>query len=493
VSRRDRGLAVVCGAMFVSAVDMTIVNVALPAISEELNAGIDELQWVIDAFLVTLAGLLLLGSGMADRFGRRKIFLSGMAGFGVASVLCALSPTPEALIAARVLMGASLACVLPPALSLLAVMFPPEERQRALTVWVVVAGVGLVLGPVLGGVLVGQIGWQAVFLVNVPVAAAVVAAGIRVLPESTRPGAPPLDLPGAGLSVLSLTALVFALIEGPDSGWTSPGVIVPAAVGLVAGVAFVRGELRRRYPLFDVRVLKRPVVAAGAAGLLGCYLAQMGALFLIPQYLIYVQDRSVEAAGLLLAPLGAGVALGSHFAPGALERFGPRPTVVGGLAGLAVTAALLILLGASTTVFLVMVLAGAFGALFAFSAQPATGVIMDDVGEEKAGDGGAVNQLARQVGGALGVAIVGTVFAGAYAARVDDKLGVLPPAPRERATHSIEEARDVLTHLPHELRDVLTARVDAAFDSAAHLGFGVCAAVLALMAMFAAVALSPRR
>ncbi len=493
MSRRDRGLAVVCGAMFVSAVDMTIVNVALPAISEDLDAGIGELQWVLDAFLVTLAGLLLLGSGMADRFGRKRIFLSGMAGFGVSSVLCALSPTPEALIAARVLMGASLACVLPPALSLLAVMFPPEERQRALTAWVVVAGVGLVLGPVLGGVLVGQIGWQAVFLVNVPVAVAVVVAGLRVLPESTRPGAPPLDIPGAALSVLALTALVFALIEGPESGWSSVTVLGSAVVGLVAGILFVRGELRRRHPLFDVRILGRPVVAAGAAGLLGCYLAQMGALFLIPQYLIYVQDRSVEASGLLLAPLGVGVALGSRYAPKALERFGPRPTVVSGLAGLAVTAALLTLLGASTTVLLVLVLAGAFGALFAFSAQPATGVIMDDVGEDKAGDGGAVNQLARQVGGALGVAIVGTVFAGAYAAAVEEKLRVLPPHQRERATHSIEEARDVLERVPRGLQELLTTRVDDAFDSAAHLGFVVCAAVLALMALFALLALSPRR
>ena len=139
MSRRDRGLAVLCGAMFVSAVDMTIVNVALPAISEELDAGVSELQWVLDGFLVAFAGLLLLGSGMADRFGRKRVFLSGMAAFGVASVLCALSRTPDTLIGARVLMGGSLACVSPPALSLIAVMYPPEEREGALSVWVVVA------------------------------------------------------------------------------------------------------------------------------------------------------------------------------------------------------------------------------------------------------------------------------------------------------------------------------------------------------------------
>ncbi|HZC14149.1 MAG TPA: MFS transporter, partial [Thermoleophilaceae bacterium] len=192
--RRQQGLVVVCGAMFISAVDMTIVNVALPDISEDLNAGIGELQWVLDGFLVALAGLLLVGSGLADRFGRKRIFLAGMAAFGAASVLCALAPSPAALIGARVLMGAAAACVLPPALSLIAVMFPPEERPKALGVWAAVAGVGLVLGPLLGGVLVRAVGWEAVFLVNVPVALLVVPAGLRVLPESTRPGTPPIDL-----------------------------------------------------------------------------------------------------------------------------------------------------------------------------------------------------------------------------------------------------------------------------------------------------------
>jgi EmrB/QacA subfamily drug resistance transporter len=256
--RRRQGLLVVCGAMFISAVDMTIVNVALPDISEDLNASVGELQWVLDAFLVALAGLLLVGSGLADRFGRKRVFLAGMAGFGIASVLCSLAPYPIALIGARALMGAAAACVLPPALSLIAVMFPPEERAGALGVWAAVAGVGLVLGPILGGLLVSAIGWEAVFLVNVPVACAVVPLGLRVLPESTRPGTPPIDVPGAALSIVALSGVVFALIEAPNSGWTSPLVLATGAVGLVTGVAFVRWELSRRYPLFDARVLARP-------------------------------------------------------------------------------------------------------------------------------------------------------------------------------------------------------------------------------------------
>lgn len=490
--RRQRGLLVVCGAMFISAVDMTIVNVALPDISEDLNAGVGELQWVLDGFLVALAGLLLVGSGLADRFGRKRVFLAGMTGFAIASVLCALAPSPAALIGARALMGAAAACVLPPALSLIAVMFPPEERPQALGVWAAVAGAGLVVGPVLGGVLVREVGWEAVFLVNVPVALIVVPAGLRVLPESTRPGTPPIDLLGVALSIASLGGIVFAMIEGPDAGWSSPEVIVTGVLGLLAGMAFVRVELRRREPLFDVRVLARRPVAAGAIAIVSVYIAFLGTMFLLPQYLQYVQDRSVVATGLLLVPLGVGTAIGARYNVRALEAFGSRLTVASGLAALAASTALFLLLGRSTTVAVVLVATLLIGALIALTVPPATAVIMNDLGDEKAGDGGAVNQLARQVGGALGVAIVGTVFAAVYTNQIDEKLGALSQPRRERATESIEEASDVVEGVGGSMRDQLIPRVDDAFDFAARVGFGICVVVLLLAAVVAALALRPR-
>jgi EmrB/QacA subfamily drug resistance transporter len=477
--------------MFISAVDMTIVNVALPAISEDLNAGVGELQWVLDGFLVAVAGLLLLGSGLADRFGRKRVFLSGMAGFGVASVLCALAPSPVALIGARVLMGAAAACVLPPALSLIAVMFPPEERAQALGVWTAASGAGLAIGPVLGGVLVNEAGWQAVFLVNVPVAAVVVPAGLKVLPESTRPGTPPLDLLGVALSILSLGGIVFALIEGPDAGWTSPEVIASAVIGVVAGATFVRVEQRGRHPLFDVGVLARPAVAGGAVAILCVYLAFLGTMFVLPQYLQYVQDRSVVAAGLLLAPFGLGVAIGSPYSARLFAALGARMTISGGLLALAASTALFLLLSRTSTVAVVIVGAGLIGLLVPLVLAPATAVIMNDLGQEKAGDGGAVNQLARQVGGALGVAIIGTVFAGVYSNEIEQKLGRLSGPQRERAAGSIEEARDVLDTVRQPLRDQLLESVDDAFDLAARLGFGTCVAVLLLAAAVAAVVLPP--
>jgi MFS transporter, DHA2 family, multidrug resistance protein len=491
--RRQQGLIVLCGAMFISAVDMTVVNVALPDISEDLNAGVGELQWVLDGFLVALAGLLLVGSGLADRFGRKRVFLAGMSGFGAASVLCALAPSPVALIGARVLMGAAAACVLPPALSLIAVMFPPEERAKALGVWAATAGAGLVIGPVLGGLLVREIGWEAVFLVNVPVALVVVPAGLPVLPESTRPGTPPLDLLGVSLSIVALGGIVFALIEGPDAGWSSVEVIAAGAAGLLAGAGFVREELRRREPLFDVRVLARPAVAAGAVTILGMYIAFLGALFLVPQYLQYVQDRSVVGAGLLLTPMGVGTAIGARYNARIFVALGARLTLGGGLLAFAASIALFMLLSRTSTVIIVLVGAGLIGLLLSLVVAPATAVIMNALGEKKAGDGGAVNQLARQVGGALGVAIVGTVFAGVYANQIDEKLAGLPAAQRERATESIEEARDVVADLRPALRDELTARVDDAFDLAARVGFGTCVAILLVAAAVAFVALPPDR
>jgi EmrB/QacA subfamily drug resistance transporter len=490
--RRQQGLFVVCGAMLISAVDMTIVNVALPDIAQDLDAGVGELQWVLDAFLVALAGLLLVGSGLADRFGRKRIFLAGMAAFGASSTLCALAPSPVALIGARALMGASAACVLPPALSLIAVMFPPEERPKALGVWAAAAGVGLVIGPVLGGILVREVGWQAVFLVNVPVTLVVVPVGLRVLPESTRPGTPPIDILGVALSIIALGGIVSALIEGPDAGWSSPFVIAAAVVGLVAGAVFIRTELHRRQPLFDVRVLARPAVAAGAFAILSTYVAFLGTMFLLPQYLQYVQGRSAVAAGLVLGPLGIGGAIGARYNARVFAALGPRLTVAGGTVALAGSIALLLLLGRTTTVAVVLIYGALSGALIALSVPPATTVIMNDLGEAKAGDGGAVNQLARQVGGALGVAIIGTVFAGVYGRRIGDLEG-LTAAQRDRAEESIEQARDVLAGVSGPLRTPLLDRVDDAYDVAARAGFGVCVAVLLLAAVVAAFALSPER
>jgi EmrB/QacA subfamily drug resistance transporter len=479
--------------MVISAVDMTIVNVALPDISRELDATLGELQWVLDGFLVALAGMLAVGSGVADRFGRRRVFLSGLAGFGVASLLCAIAPSPAALIAARVLMGVTLAFVLPPALSLLTVMFEPDERPRALAIWTMAAGIAMALGPVIGGALIAAIGWPGVFLVNLPVVAVAIPAGRRLLPESRKPDTPPLDLPGAALSIVTLTGLVAFLVEGPHAGWTSPAILGALAIGLLGGACFVVRELRTRDPLLDVRVLVRPRVAGGVVALLALYASFLGVMFLVPQYLQYVQERTALAAGMAMFPVGLGVALGpvARRLP-ALGRLGPRASIAGALAVAAVGCLVLMPFADDTPLALVCAGMLVYGSAFGFAIVPATAAIMNDLPAAKAGDGSSANQLARQVGGALGVATIGSLSAAIYAADVRDRLGGLTASVREAARSSIGHAEDAAARLGPEAAARLLAAGDAAFDSGARAGLALAAAGLLLASAFVAITLRER-
>jgi MFS transporter, DHA2 family, multidrug resistance protein len=477
--------------MFISAVDQTIVDVALPDISKDLHAGVSELQWVMDGFLIALAGFLLVGSGLADRFGRKRVFLAGFAGFAVASLLAAASTTTLELIGARVLMGLAASCVLPPALSLMAVMFGPEERPKAVGIWSTVAGVGLALGPVLGGALVSAVGWSAVFLVNVPVAIAAIPAGILLLPESRRPGVPPLDLLGVGISVIALTGIAFAIIGGGDDG-LAPRVVVAGAAGIAAALAFVVVELRREHPLFDVRVLARGRVFSGAAAIFAMYVAFFGVLFVLPQYIQYVQDRSTLVSGLLLLPGGVGLGIVSPFSGRLLARFGPHRLLPMGLTGMAVGCVLLVDLHHDSPLWLVSAAMGLIGLFLGTIIAPATAVIMNDLDLAQAGEAAATNQLARQVGGAMGVAVVGSVLSAVYASQLDDSLGGLPATAAETARDSIEGVVRVAAGLAPAAREQLLSAAASSFDTGARIAFGVCAATLLAAALICLVGLAER-
>ena len=490
---RWRGLAVVSAAMVISAIDMTIVNVALPDISRELDATLGELQWVLDGFLVALAGMLAVASGVADRFGRRRVFLAGMAAFGATSVLCALAPTPLALIGARVLMGASIAFVLPPALSLLTVMFEPAERPRALGIWTMAAGIAMALGPVLGGALIAAVGWPGVFLVNVPVAVVAIPLGLRWLPESRKPDTPPLDLPGAALSIVALTGLVFFLVEGDRAGWTTPPILAAFAIGLAGGACFVARELRARHPLLDVRILVRPHVASGVVALLALYASFLGVMFLVPQYLQYVQEHSALVAGAAMFPVGLGVALSqAAHRVSALDRLSPRAAIAGGLAVAAIGCLALMPFADDTPLALICAGMLLYGAAFGFAIVPATATIMNNLTAAQAGHGSSANQLARQVGGALGVAAIGTISALLYANGIDDRLADFGASVREAARSSIGHAEDAAATLGPDASARLLAAGDAAFDSGARAGLLVAAGALLLASLFVAVAMRRR-
>jgi len=299
-------LGILCLCSLTAGVDLTITNVALPAIGKALDAGTNELQWTIDAYNIVLAGMLVLGGAVADRYGRRRVFLSSYALFALGSLAAAFSPSTGALIASRAVMGLGAAGAIAPALAIIASMYPPEKRGRAISAFVVLGATGLAVGPIIGGLLLDHFWWGSVFLVNVPIVAVGVVLGARTIPESRAPAPagrrPALDVLGAVLSVVGLGALLFGVIEGPGRGWTSPLVLAAVGFGAILVAAFVVWELRTSAPLFDVRILRRPLVATGAITLMVAYLLLSSFLFLNPQYLLDVRGESIVSVGLLFLP-----------------------------------------------------------------------------------------------------------------------------------------------------------------------------------------------
>ncbi|MGK2932721.1 MAG: MFS transporter, partial [Solirubrobacterales bacterium] len=392
--------------------------------------------------------------------------------------LAAVAQDPVQLIGARILMGVSVAAIMPPALSLMAATFPAKELPRAIAIWAGVAGLGLAAGPVLGGILIDVADWRWVFFVNIPVVLVAVPSGMRLLPESVRPGTPSIDLVGVALSTLALGGIAFALIEGVAQGWLSPPVLVAAGLGLSALAAFTVLEIRFDEPLFDITVLGRPRVRSGAVALLAIYAATMGMLFLLPQYLQYVQGRSPLVAGLAMAPLGVGLAITSPFARRLASRFMPRKVMGFGLLVMAASFIPLFLLNEDSPIVQVALGVGLFGLANGVTITPATTVVLNDLGAGKAGDASAVNQLGRQVGGVLGVAIIGSIFAAIYAGNLEDKIHRLPEHSRDLATSSIEGAQTVAGGLNTNLGNAVLDHAYDAFDSAARIGLVACALFL---------------
>ena len=389
-------------------------------------------------------------------------------------------------------MGIGAAGVIAPALAIIASMYPPDERAGAISAFVVFGAIGLAVGPIAGGLLLDHFWWGSVFLVNVPVVIVAVVVGARTIPESRAPapdGAPrSLDVIGAALSVIGLGALLFGVIEGPARGWTSPAVLVGLIGGAVVTALFVRRELRVRSPLFDVRILARPVVATGSITLFIAYVLFTGFLFVLPQYLQDVETESIVAVGLLLVPFAVVFGLCSTRAPAVLARFGSRVTISAGLVVSAIAAALLAVSVGGPIVFTIAATA-VLGAGISMLIAPPSTVVMNDLPESKAGDGSSLNMVSRFVGAAVGVAVVGSVLASIYARDVTQALGSLTSAQNDQAQGSIQGAVEVAQSLQPSASDALLTAARDAFDRGATVAYVVIAAMAALAAAWAWFAL----
>ncbi|WP_435190473.1 MFS transporter [Streptomyces sp. bgisy126] len=406
--RRRTVLAVCCLSMFLVGLDTTVVNVGLPAIGRGLDADTRGLEWIVDAYTLALAGLLISSGALADRFGRRRVFQSGLAVFGAASLLCALAPSAGVLVAARALQGVGASMLSPVALAIVVNAMPdPKERARAIGVWASVFGLSMAAGPVTGGALLAWLDWRALFWINTPVIAAALLLSAVFVPESRASRARRLDLPGQVLLTVVLAVVVGVLIEGPRIGWTSPAAWAGYAGAAAATAGFVWVESRRPEPLMDLGLFARPVFSGAVVGAVAVFVALSVTLLLNTLYLQHTRGWTPLAAGAATLPLALGATVCAPWSGRMTGRAGPRLPLL--LAGgfITVGGLCLVRLTPHTNVLLLLAAYALIGIGFGFANAPITNTAVNGLPPARAGVAGAITSTARQLGSALGIALAG--------------------------------------------------------------------------------------
>jgi EmrB/QacA subfamily drug resistance transporter len=447
-ARRWWILLVLCLSLVVITLDNTILNVALPTLVRDLHATNSQLQWMVDSYTLVFAGLLLTAGSLGDRFGRKGALQIGLAVFALGSLASALASTPEQLIATRALMGIGGAFIMPATLSILTNVFPAEERGRAIGVWAGVSGLGIAIGPLLGGYLIDHFSWGSIFTVNLPIAALAIVAGGILVPTSKDPAAPKLDPIGAVLSIVGLVALVYGLIEAPQEGWGSNTILGAFAIAVVVLGTFVWWELRSEHPMLDVSFFKNPRFTAASSAITLVFFAMFGFSFLLTQYFQFVLGYSAQKTGVYQLPLAITLMVVAPTSARIVEKVGSKVVVATGLACVSVALLLCTMLQADSpyppVLWRMVFLAVGMGLTMA----PATESVMGSLPLAKAGVGSAVNDTTRQVGGALGVAIVGSVLSSVYGSKIVELFtGKVPAAAVRQAKNGLGEALAVAQHV----------------------------------------------
>jgi MFS transporter, DHA2 family, multidrug resistance protein len=460
--------------------DLTVLNVALPTLATELGASTGQLQWFADAYNLVLAAALLPMGLLGDRFGRKRLLMLSLTLFGAASLACSFAASPAQLIAGRALLGLGAAALLPLSMSMLTVLFTPEERPRALTIWITANGLGIPLGPIVGGWLLGHYGWGSVFLINVPVVVIGLVAIALLLPESRDPRRPRVDVPGVGTSSLGLLGLTYGVIQAGDIGWDDPRTLLTLGVGVVSLVAFLLRQLgasrRQDYsPLVDLALFRSQNFAWGGVLATLTTFAMFGVLFAMPQYFQAVIGADALGTGLRLLPIIGGLLLGAQLSDQVAPRVGPAVTVAVGFALLAGG----LLAGATTTVDssygFVTVWMTVLGAGLGFALPASMDAALGALSPERSGVGSALLMALRQVGGTIGVAVLGSVLASGYAGALGDGVP-------EDARESVSAGAAVASQLGSPS---LLDSVQSAYIVGMETMLWVCAAVAALGAVLA--------
>ncbi|MDX2380355.1 MAG: MFS transporter [Acidimicrobiia bacterium] len=475
-------LWILCGSLVLVVVSVSSLNVAIPQIQASLAASGSDMQWIIDSYALVFAGLLLPAGAIGDRYGRREALLFGLVVFGIAAVGGMLASNPEQLIAWRGAMGAGAAFIMPATLSIVATVFGPAERPKAIAIWAGFAGAGGVVGLISSGLLLRSFWWGSVFAVNIPLVVMMAIAVALFVPTSRDPEATRLDPVGAGLSIIGLVALVFGIIEGPEKGWSSTETVSAFAIAAISLTAFVLWELRSDHPMLDPRFFRKRRFSLGALTITATFFGVFAMFFVITQFLQFVQEYDALEAGVRILPYALVLLVVSPKAADLAARFGDRAVMVIGMAIGAIGFVVLGMLEPDSSYWLtavgLVVVALGTGLLM----PPATTALVASLPAAKAGVGSAMNDTTREVGGAIGIAVGGALLSIGYRSGIDDSLGSLDPETAEAAADSLgallldPDAR----HLADIGRDAFTDGMQLAMFTSAALLVAAAVAVAVL-------------
>ena len=482
-ARRWAILAVLNLSLVIIVAGNSSLNVALPTFVRALHATSSQLEWIVDAYSLVFAGLVLPMGALGDRFGRKGLLQGGLVLFAAAALAGSMATAPWQLIAARAVMGVGGAMIMPATLSIVANVFPPRERARAIAIWAGFAGAGVSIGPPLSGFLLDHFWFGSVFLINVPIIAVALAAGAVLVPTSRDPQHRALDVTGSALSMLGFSVLLYGIIQAPDRGWTDPVILTAFAGAVVLLGAFVGWERRTDNPMLPIEEFADRRFSAGAACIALTFFAMFGLFFISTQYLQFVLGYSPLRAGLAILPMAVMMLVTAPRSAGLAERLGRNRVMATGLVIIACGMLVMSTLQPASSYLGVAVALVLFGTGMGLTTAPATGAIMEAMPLAKAGVGSAVNDTTREVGGSLGVAVLGSLLATGYRSRLSSHLVGLPHAVVSAARQSVGAAVAVSHRVPAPAGHQLASASRHAFTDGMSVVFLVGAGVALMTAL----------